>query len=552
MRKKLSPLLIFLLFFFFSFWLMFHTFSYDPNTHTILIARKLWSDFGAHIPLIRSFSMGDNFNLLRQGKPQYPLYPGEKMRYHFVFYALVGLLERVGLPLDWALNLPSILGFFTLLLFLFLIARMLFKDVRVAILSIIFFLFNGSLAFLQFFRDHPLSRATFTDILHVSEFPAFAPWGPGDVSAFWNLNIYTNQRHLAVGFAIALGFILTVLHIDKNISFAKATGLAKLKLQWAILWGVVIGLLPYLHTPTLVIMAVLFISYFLLFGNVRRFLLVSGAIAGILVIPQLLSFPQGPTSIRWYPGYLIHDELTLPRFLLYWWQNLGLHSILIPIGFIFIPSRAKKTLLPVVPIFLIGNLFQFSVEVAANHKFFNFALILGNMVSAYTIVSIGKHLHLSLLRVKSRNLFLFFIGSIGNIGSICLLVVLLSLSGIIDFFVVWNDQKGGIADVGNSDVATWIARNTPTNAVFLNSSFLYPPANLAGRKIFLGWPYFAWSAGYQGNRHETMKTIYESKDSSIFCPLLKSNSIDYVTVENTEGDPNLPAIDVAYFLKNYS
>ena len=62
--KRISSGLVLFALFLFSFWLMFHTFSYDPKTSSMMIATKAWSDFGSHIPLIRSFSMGDNFDRL--------------------------------------------------------------------------------------------------------------------------------------------------------------------------------------------------------------------------------------------------------------------------------------------------------------------------------------------------------------------------------------------------------------------------------------------------------------------------------------------------------
>lgn len=45
--------------------------------------------------------------------------------------------------------------------------------------------------------------------------------------------------------------------------------------------------------------------------------------------------------------------------------------------------------------------------------------------------------------------------------------------------------------------------------------------------------------------------MYESKNPTVFCPLLKKHTISYITVEDTKGDPNLPNIDVSYFLDNY-
>lgn len=541
MKKMVRDFLIYSLFVFFSFWLMFHTFGYDGKNHNILIASRLWSDFGSHIPLIRSFSLGDNFNLLLKGKPEFPIYPGEPIRYHFLFYALVGLLERLGMRLDWALNIPSALGFFFLLFFIYTIAKKLFADTRVAILSVVFFLFNGSLAFFRFFELHPLSINTLNDIRSASTFPAFAPWGPGDVSAFWNLNIYTNQRHLAIGFSIAMGFILSILLLEKKTF--------KRQLPWAIVWGGIVGSLPYFHTPTLAIMAILFLMYFFLFGKTRKFFIVAGIVSLLLVLPQLIHFPQGPKLMSWYPGYLIHDELSVRRFILYWWQNIGIHAILIPIGFLLIPAQAKKTLLPLFFIFLGANLFKFSVEVAGSHKFFNFVLILGNMISAFVTVKLWElvylikfhsltHLPTKLVRLLSYSL-------------ICVYIFFLTLSGVIDFFVVFNDRKGAVADVGNSEIATWIATNTPPSSIFLNSSFLYHPANLAGRKIYMGWPYFVWGNGYLHDRLPIMKRLYESKDPAIFCPLLQNANIAYITVEDTTNDLVMPHIEPTYFLNNY-
>ncbi|MDP1722656.1 MAG: hypothetical protein Q8L37_05590 [Candidatus Gottesmanbacteria bacterium] len=592
---RIPRILMLIIFILFSSWLMFHTFGYDGTSNVpaafdggsaqkdILVARMVWSDFGSHIPLIRSFSMGDNFDRLRSlQSPEYPLFSGEPIRYHFLFYALVGLLEKSGLRLDWALNIPSILGFTLLLAGIWSLAIALFKDTKVAVLSVIFFLFNGSLSFLKFFKDHPLSLNTPLDITSANAFPAFGPWDGGMITAFWNLNIYTNQRHLGLAFGIILLFVYWITRKSQSpiaINPKHQIPSTIWNLRAAFSWGLIIGLFPYFHQPSLLIFAVLLIWYFLAFPRLRKTILMTALTATLLILPQIMTtslfrisnlehsnlfgiwkLVLGASSV-WFPGYLIFDRLTITNFLSFWFANLGLHSLLIPIGFFLLPNRAKKVLVPLFLLFVIGNVFKFSVEVAANHKFFNFALILGNMITAYTIVSIGKYVRIMLLRMKSKSPFPFFIGSICSIGSICLLVVFLTLSGFIDFFVVFNDAKGPLADVGsprfvveagNNQTASWIAANTPRDAVFLNSSFLYHPASLAGRKIFMGWPYFAWSAGYDTyKRNDEMKVMYESRDPAVFCPLLKQYNISYVTVEDTKGDPNLPAIDPTYFRDHY-
>ncbi len=496
---------------------MFHTFSYDSQKHAMMVSQKVWSDFGQQIPLIRSFSLGNNFP-----RVQFPLFSGEPIRYHFLFYLFVGILERMGLRIDWALNLPSIAGFFLLLTAIFLLAKKLFKDERVAVLSVIFFLFNGSLSFIYFFQKHPLSFQNFS---------AFAPWDKTDISAFWNLNIFTNQRHLALAFGIALLFLYTLLHIEPR-SFKK-------QLPYALGFGVLFGIFPFFHQPTLLIVAVCEACYFLLFPKLRPSLLVSGLVTLTLVIPQIFFLSQGAKQFAWYPGYLARDPLTIAHVVRFWWMNLGLHSIFIPLGFLLAPKKIRKFFVPMFVIFILANLFKFSPEVAANHKFFNFFLILGNMLTAYALIRLWSFL--------SSIIFIKFI----NFIIVIFLVGFLTLSGLIDFFVVFNDTKGALSDIPANKTAAWIAKNTPKDAVFLNSSFLYHPASLAGRTIFLGWPYFAWSAGYDTNTRLTvMRQMYATEGPAKLCKLLKANHISYVSFQDRNAAQELVFREVT-FQKNF-
>jgi len=528
----------------FSSWLMFHTFSYDPARHQILIGYKLWSDFGAHIPMIRSFSMGSNLPTLTSLHPiEYAIFPGEPIRFHFLFDMGVGILEKLGLRIDWALNIPSIAGFSLLMACIYLLPLLLFHSTTTGLLSVLFFLLNGSFGFVRFFEKFPLSSHTPIDILAARDFPAFAPWGQGDVTAFWNLNIYTNQRHLAITFASILLFFITLLMGERLPR--------KVQTAAALLWGIIIGALPYFHQPALLILAVCMAWYFIAFPKLRYLLAITGFLSFLLIIPQVIMGGHADTSqISWYPGYIIHNELgkipdllpKLLRFATFWWNNLGLHSILIPVGFFLLPKRARLFLFPIIPIFVIPNLLKFSVEVSANHKFFNFVLILGNIISAYVLVWFVRHVRAlrfpAIVRIIPYTLVASFL-------------FLLTFSGLIDLFVIANDTKGVLSDIDANESAYWIAHNTPKDAIFLNSSYLYHPASIAGRRIFLGWPYFPWSAGYPENRMPIMDTMYETRDDKERCDLLRKYAISYVTVEDVPSDTNLPVIDLSYFMDHY-
>lgn len=509
-KKNWPEIILFTILFLFSLWLMWHTFGYKD--HTFYIAAKVWSDFAANLPLIRSFSFGFNF------PPEYPLFPGEPIKYHFLFYLLVGLLERIGLRLDWALNIPSALSFFGLMVMIYLFAKLLFKSNFVAILSVIMFLFNGTLSFLEFFKTHLLSLDIFNDIYHLANYPSFMPYGSGEVTAFWSLNTFINQRHLALAFGLVFLCLYLLLKSDRDNR--------PINLPTIIFIGFILGLFPSLHKAVFIMTALVFAIVFLLFPKLRVTLLKIFIIILAIALPQLYLTNQlinGSSSISFYPGYLVYNR-GLEAFIRHWIMNFGLNIFLIPLGFIFAPTKAKKVLIAFLSLFIIGNLFRFSPEIAANHKFFNLFLIVGNMFSAWVVYLIWRKKKLGKIIAPILIFFLIF-------------------SGIIDFFPIKNDTIYIINDAPKNPDITWIKKNTPPDAVFLNSSFLYHPASLAGRKIFFGWPYFSWSAGYDTNKRDVIREKIlgaTTVDKTIVCDNLRINGIRFVSLGKDDSRGSSP------------
>ncbi len=506
----------------FGFFLMFSTFSsMDGN---LIISSKAWSDFASHIPLIRSFSLGSNFPV------EYPLFSGEPIKYHFIFYYLVGLLEKIGLNIGLALNIPSFIGFMFLLFMIYYFSKEVFKSKAVGILSTIFFLFNSSLSYVYFFKKYPLSKETINQLITNADFLSFAPYGDGIVSAFWNLNIYTNQRHLAISFALSLFIIYQVIKPVLNREQSKT--------KIYIILGSILGLSFFLHTAVFLMTGITLLALLIYFSKIRKDIFILLATAGLISIPQYLYLSGSPGfSPHLQLGYLISGNLTLQNFSEFWIYNLGLSLILIPLGFIFANRVQKKILLAFFVLFLVGNFIQFSIEIASNHKFFNYFLIIGNMFSAFTLVSL----------IKQKNYLITFIP---------ILFFFMILGGLIDIFPILNDRKFELTDYTINKDTNWILNNTNPDSIFLNSTYLYNPASLAGRKIFMGWPYFAWSAGYDTNkRGEIMKQILGANDKLTACKLLIKNNIDYVEIKiQTPPDPNIPPISELYkieFVKSY-
>ncbi len=524
LKENLGERLLFSFLFLFSFWLMFHTFSYNSSEHIMLIANKVWSDFAANIPLIRSFSFGHNW------PPEYPIYPGTPIQYHFLFYALVGFLEKIGMSIAWALNLPSAIGFFLVLALLYKIPKEVFKDKRVGILTLLFFVFNGSLSFLQYFQKEGFVEGL-KKIFSIHDYTGMAPWDGGHVLGVWHLNVYLNQRHFCFALGILMLFIGKSLHIETT----KNRG----HFFWILFFGTFLGILPLLHKPILLMMGAVMLCNFIFFKPTRVFNLLVGAVAiPYLILIQILGLNFGianKSSIEWFPGFYMHGNLTFSEFTQFWTWNWGFHFGLILLGFILLSSRQKKVLAPAILVFVVGFLFKFSSDVLANHKFFNFSLMLFNMISAFVVLKLYDAVKIKTVRV-----------------ALPVLLIPLILSGVLDFIAVANDWTAAVKDIQADPVADWFYKNTSKDTVILNSSFLYHPASIAGRKVFLGWPYFITTAGYDfEGRKQIMSTVYQSQDPKTFCPLLKQNNIEAITVQDTKSDSNLIPMDPEYFAKNF-
>lgn len=491
----------------FSSWLMFGSFSYSKNENTLNIGLHLWSDFASHIPLIRSFSQGENF------PPQFPLFPNENIRYHFLFYFLTGMLEKFGDNIALSLNLISTLSFFSLGILIFELSKTIFGGNLVGILAVLLTFLNSSLAFIVFFKENNLfNLATYKFIWERSSPFANAPYGNyvnEVITTFWSLNIYLNQRHLSLAFAA----ILIVVFI-----FYQSIQKGKAKLSHFIFSAILVGLLPYWHMQAFLItlLVTFLISLIFLRKYILRIFLYFWTIA-FLSLPQLFWIQGSNTTkeslIVFQPGYLISPPISFLKAVFWWFQNLGLTLLIIPEALFTQKVKLRLFYLCFIPVFLAGFLFKFSPDIATNHKFFNFWLILTNLFIAALLV-----------KIFSRNFF-------GKIIAI-VLFLLLTFSGILELFPIKNDSKIALKDWQSNPVSSWVILNTPKDAIFITSNSLYHPVSLAGRKVFFGWPYFAWSAGSDTDkRGEITKLIYLGTDKKVLCQLLEENKIDYLIIE---------------------
>lgn len=531
--KSNKSLYIFvMLAFVFAFILMTTTFGYNDGHLTI--NRKLWSDFLSHIPLIRSFSYGDNL------PPEYPLFPGEKIRYHFLFYLIVGFLERLGMRIDIAVNLLSIFGMLGLLVSIYLLTIKITKSKVAGWLAALVVILNSSLSWIYYFGIKGLNFSSLTKIISNSEFSSFGPYDDNIISAFWNLNIYTNQRHLA--FSFTLMFLCLYLINSK---------------KWRVnLWGIFfIGVMAWLHKAMLlIIFGYLGIKLVTNLKNLKKYSLII-VLSILVVLPGILflnaeTATPGVSGISIKPGFIFentswHEFPTITnkclKWILYWLLNMGILPFLAFAGWIKILKireikdikifwekfMSDKSIFFILggAVFIIANIFAFASDVATNHKLINFSTMMFGIYAAYFLVETFKG------KIVYKVLSVF-------------LCIFLFLGGLIDLPPIFNDTKSLIADVSINKTANWILNKTPKDSVFLATTYDNQDITIVGRKVYHGWPYFAWSIGYDTvGRENNIRKLMNADSKNELCEIVLKEEVDYLYVniyENSFVDVDIP------------
>ena len=508
--KRKFEIFILIIFFFFSFWLMYKSFGYDEKKHDFRIARHQIGDFGLHLPLIRSFSWGNNFPV------ESPFFPGKSFPYHYYFDLLVGLLEKAGLRIDMAFNGVSIVLFTTLLFLIYKLPQLIFRKSKLlGGLSVILFLFHSNLTFIDFFKEKGLSLSTFRDFWLLPDYIHKGPFDGSIISIFFTLNVYLNQRHLIAAFVISLAIIYFLL--------AKLIRAQKISYKTLILLGLTLGVLSRVHTLTFFSTTIILFLLFILFKRSR--LLLS------LFIPAVVVFSfhakdiigQDLNHVFFNPGFLSEKPLSLLNFIYFWGMNLGITFILIPCGFFLSGKKQKLVFLSVLPLFIIGNIFQLSFLIDHNHSLFNLFLIFANFYIAYFLLTI---IH------KYKN----FVG-----GTIFIIfVLLLTMSGAIDLMAIKNDFQFHLDDAPSNKLMQWIKTSPKKSDIFLAKQEILDPITLSGRKNYLGHTYYLSVMGYDySNRLNFVKAYYEVSSPKTFDKMRKNN-ISYIVV------PGQPTIDFNY------
>jgi hypothetical protein len=612
-----------------SSFLMFHTLSVKNGN--LLVGLSVFSDFGPHLAVIRSFSFGSNF------PTEYPHFADGHARYHFLFQFLAGNLEFLGFRIDWAFNLPSILSLVAFLMLLYALAVLMMGEKWVGILTTVLFFFRSSFAFFTFLNTLGPWNQVIPKILSNERFignTQHEDWG------LWAQNVYVNQRHLAFSLGILMLILILVLPLFRkmmqglrnawnnerpfrywlNEFVLKSNAWAPEDIRRSVTIGLILGLIGFWNGAVFV--AALPILFCIALFSKHRLEYLNLAIIAIAIsfMESMFFIGAGGSAVQPRLSYgFLAAQPNLPGIMAYYIELLGILPFVAILSLFLAPKGGRWLVVAFSTPLILATTVQLTPDMAVNHKYVIISVLLLNIIVANFLFRLFKwnfsfnaaesfrifkskftrhqpaalsevdippvsqaletgpalenpapeipvqDLNVVEAAVTQTSEIVEASGETGNpapdqvaeqlsdqpvapelsagkhavrlVAKVITvtMVVVLTLTGVVDFITVYNKNipERSLTFSMTDPVMLWVKQNTGPNEIFLTDLYCIHPILLAGRKIFYGWPYFTWSAGYDTYaRDPILREIYGGTSIQRVKELVKNSNISYIVIED--------------------
>lgn len=511
-----------------------------------------FSDLSPHTAMTSSFGVGSNF------PTQYIHFSGDGIQYHFFFYFFCGILEFLGMPLDYAINIPSIIAMVCSFCLLGLLA-VLFSGKRMTyIIAPLLVLFRSSANVFDSIRSYLKYGYSLKYSLELlKDSTTWFDQSPYDSWGIWAINVYPNQRHFMFGMALILILIILFIpyvrrmcislmgkeNVFKTFFIAKNTWLPRKNdpihpIRSMILAAILVIAMPYIHGSALIaVLLVLFVMAIFSENRLAYLAVAVSAVVSSFIQTRIFSGNFKDFVLFNFQTGFVSEATNLTGVMNYLVYITGLTLIL---AFVFAFCWLIKDLISKKPIyrsllflaFMAPLVFAFTVQVSlemlANHKFIQFTLIL---VDIFVSIVIANLLILP-VKISKKEVILPTLLSLDNeevdkqmskkgklsdknkkkgvrlplgafipvqvVSALLAVALLIGLfgTGIAEWCVFVNLNKMYLDVDTNSEMVEWIVSKTDEHDVFLTPMWYTNRFYLAGRPTYYGWPYFAWSAGH--------------------------------------------------------
>ena len=393
--------------------LMFYT--YRINVTTLQSGYSTFSDLSPHTAMVSSFGKGFNF------PTQYMHFSGDGIKYHFFFYFFAGMLEYLGLPIDYAINLPSIIAMVCALVLLGLLAVLISsRRIAFAIAPVLVFFRSSLNAFVHLKELMAQGNTLQQAVKAVLAFDQWYKVTDYDDWGIWAINVYPNQRHLMLGVAVIIIMVIIFLPFVrrlgislsrsedfgdgvKTFAFSKNAWLTRTEdplypVSIAFLACVLVSIMPYFHGSCLI--ALLLILFGMAIFSESRLLYLAVAVFAVgSSYAQTLAFSGGYSNVvsfKFDPGFILSNPsfTDLVRYLYIVTGLTIILAIVFAVTVLIVDIVRKKPIyrflmfLCALNPMIFAFLFQVTLEKLANHKFIQVSLILLDVFVAALIANL--------------------------------------------------------------------------------------------------------------------------------------------------------------------
>jgi len=486
-----------------------------------------------------------------------PIYAGTGLAYSFLINLLSASFYVLSGNYIFSFNFPALLLILSAITLTYFLISKLVKSVFAQISAFLIFFLGSGIGYFKILNDGSLWAKknlgeVINYILHL----------PYPISSYYD-QIYPSQNNIWPDFltmflmhqrAFFFGFAAGILNI-----FLIFLAIRNKNIRIFYLSGILIGLLPLIHTHTFIAILLInigFLTWAVVIKNqfLIRNLFHSTAIGSIIgfcigyffiirqsISQNLLTFrlgwmtePGGLGSIQYNPASNIH----IAEIISFIWQNFGFIFPLIIISSVYLILKKKKEenlevalILCSAIILLVVNLIKFQPWDYDNNKIFAYFLLVSSIL-------IGR--------------FFDRLRFVGAKLVIILITFLIIFGGLIDVFSRSSLASPPLYELFNRQdqiVADWILKNTSSPETILTGSYhLNPVDSLAGKPVLMGYAGWLWTRGIDYTKRENdIKKIFAGDiDAKI---LIKKYNINYVMIGPKEK--SVFYVNADFFAKNY-
>lgn len=501
---------------------------FAPIEGGVASGQSTYGDLAIHSGMITSLAEQGTF------PPDYNILAGTKLSYPFFINMLSSSLYLFGLPLRWAILLPSFVFALLLVMGFYHLSYKITGRKSVSILAVLMFFLNGGFGFVYFFEgakaDPNMFTRIFTDYYHT-------PTNFNEMNIRWANTIcdmIIPQRTTMAGWCMvmtALWMLIDAVKSGKRRAF--------------ITIGIFAGCMPMIHTHSFVAFGIICAAMLFLNLPIKKdaenkkksgvdtaamkdYIInwaLFGGITIVMAMPQLIfwTFQQASEGSFLSFKYDWVNEND-PSFW-FWLKNWGVVLLAIIPAFMNANRDTKKLIISAFVVFVVADLVLFQPLEYDNNKLFFVAY----MIAIAAVADFLVYAYEQMKNIKGRQV----IAVITAVG--------LFLSGIL---TIGREFKSGAQyqTFSNSDLefAEFVKDNTDPHAVFAtHTDHLNVISCLSGRTIFVGAQMFIWTHGYNDEyvrRSAILKSLYESGSIDELKRIAKENNIKYILYSGRERE----------------